>query len=84
MTATERRVEAEFRNWSETPLWYCVITVLYNNGKIEGEIMTDRKTKTPVVLRGLEKPLDGAYETDEAITYYTYHQGYAEARRFFE
>jgi hypothetical protein len=74
-------LEMEYREWRESPQWYCVKTVLHSDGRIESEIMVDEKTKLAIVIQDLDKPMDGVYETYEATTYYTYHQGYVEAAR---
>ena len=75
------QVESEYLEWRKAPQWYCVKTVLHNDGTIESEIAADEKTKLAIAIQSLEKPLDGVFETTEATTYYTYHQGYKEALR---
>lgn len=74
-------VEVEYLEWRKAPKWYCVKTTLHSDGTIESEIMKDEKTKLPIAIQDFEKPQDGVYETAEATTYYTYHQGYKEAER---
>ena len=37
-------VEVEYLEWRKAPKWYCVKTTFHNNGKIESEIVTDRKS----------------------------------------
>lgn len=74
-------VEMEYREWRECPLWYCLKTVLHNDGRIESEIMADEKTKVAIAIQSFDKPLDGVFETAEATTYYSYHAGYKEAAR---
>lgn len=74
-------VEMEYREWRETPLWYCVKTILHLDGTVESEIVTNEKTKLPMVIQSLEKPQDGAFETNTETTYYSYHAGYKEAER---
>jgi hypothetical protein len=74
-------IENEYREWRGTPNWYCIKTVLHEDGRVESEIVADEKSKLAIVIQSLDKPQDGVYETAEAITYYTYHQGYAEAAR---
>lgn len=84
MTVVEKQdiqLEQEYKDWKESPLWYCVKTVYHNNGKIESEIVRDEKTKLPIVIQSVDKPSDGTYETVNATTYYTYHRGYEEAER---
>ena len=73
--------EMEYRAWREAPLWYCVKTKLYDNGKMESEIVRDEKTKQLIAIQDTEKPLDGVYETASGTIYYTYHRGYAEAAK---
>ncbi len=71
--------EMEYKDWRECPQWYCIKTILNNNdGTIKRELVSDEKTKIPIVIQGTEKPLDGVYETTEATTYYTYHRSYEE------
>ena len=65
--------EMEYKGWRECPQWYCIKTILNNNdGTIKRELVSDEKTKIPIVIQGTEKPLDGVFE------YYTYHRGYEE------
>lgn len=74
--------EIEYRDWKENPLWYCVKTLFNaNTGKMESEIIKDEKTKQIIAIQGIEKPLDGVYETAAGTIYYTYHRGYKEAAR---
>lgn len=73
--------EIEYREWRECPLWYCVKTTYHNNEKIEAEIIADEKSKIPLVLHQLDKPMDGVFETASYIAYYTYHRGYEEAAK---
>jgi hypothetical protein len=73
-------VEMEYREWRESPLWYCVKTVLNNiTGIIKSEIITDEKTKLPITVQDFDKPLDGVYETSKETIYYAYYQGYKQA-----
>lgn len=74
-------VEMEYREWRETPLWYCVKTTLHNDGRVESEIVTNEKTKLPMVIQDTEKPQDGVFETATETVYYSYHAGYKEAER---
>ena len=74
-----KTAEMEYREWRECPQWYCVKTTLYTSGKVESEIVTDEKTKIPLVIQDIQKPSDGTWETMEATTYYTYHRDYKEA-----
>jgi hypothetical protein len=74
-------IEMEYREWRESPMWYCVKTVLHNDGRIESEIVADEQTKLAIAIQSLDKPMDGAYETTESVTYYTYCQGYREAEK---
>ena len=67
--------EMEYRAWREAPLWYCVKTKLYDNGKMESEIVKDEKTKLPIAIASVEKPQDGVFAEVGATTYYTYCQG---------
>lgn len=71
--------EVEYQEWRECPQWYCVKTTLHTNGKVESEIVTDEKTKIPLVIQDVQKPSDGTWETRDATIYYTYHRGYKEA-----
>ena len=73
--------EIEYREWSECPQWYCVKTTYHNNGKIEAEIVADEKSKIPLVLQQMDKPMDGVFETASSVAYYTYHRGYEEAAK---
>lgn len=74
--------EMEYREWRESPLWYCVKTVLHlDTGKVESEIVTDEKTKIPLVIQDFEKPQDGGFETATEIIQYSYHAGYKAAEQ---
>ncbi len=74
-------LEQKYRDWRESPLWYCVKTIYHNSGKIESEIVKDEKTRLPITIQSFDKPSDGAYETANATVYYTYYRGYEEAKR---
>ena len=56
-------------------------TKLYDNGKMESEIVKDEKTKLPIAIASVEKPQDGVFAEVGATTYYPYCQGYDEAER---
>ncbi len=61
------------------PRWYCVKTILHNDGRIEAEFVKDEKTGIVILMRSPDKPLDGVFETTESTTYYSYHDSYEEA-----
>lgn len=73
------QAETEYREWSECPLWYCVKTKFYNSGKVESEIVRDKKTKLPITIQSVDSPLDGSYDEKDGTIYYTYHRGYKAA-----
>lgn len=76
------KAEMEYREWKDNPLWYCVKTLFnLNTGKMESEIVKDEKTKQPIAIKDIDKPLDGVFETAAGTIYYTYHRGYAEAAK---
>lgn len=79
---TEEKVE--YRDKRVLPHWYCVKTTMNFDGEIESEIVTDEKTKLPLMIQAEEKPQDGVFETAIATTYYTYHDGYRAAARQLE
>lgn len=78
------QAEIEYREWSECRIWYCVKTRLANDGSIECEIAKDEKTNVPIIIQSQEKPLDGVFEDETGITYFTYQPGYAAAAQQVE
>lgn len=72
--------EMEYREWRESPLWYCLKTTMNNaTCEVKSEIVKDSKTGVCMVIQGFDKPLDGTFETVKETVYYTYHQGYRDA-----
>lgn len=51
----QTKVESEYLEWRKAPQWYCVKTVLHNDGIIESEIVADEKTKLAIAIQSLEK-----------------------------
>ncbi len=76
---TDVELYKEYQDWREGPIWYCVKTTYHNNGKVESDFVKDEKTKVALTVQGIEKPLDGTYQTANATIYYTYHRTYEEA-----
>lgn len=76
------RAELTHEEWREAPAWYCVKTDFdLQTGKTESEIVTDEKSKIPILIHQTEKPLDSSYETTSRIVYYTYHETYESAQK---
>jgi len=84
MTIQENCIQAEmeYREWRESPQWYCVKTIFHNNGALECEVVVDETSNIPVAIQSIEKPLDGVFEGVNKTTYYTYHQGYEAAAQY--
>lgn len=76
------KVEQEYRDWRQDPIWYCVKT-LYNNltAAMKSELVRDEQTKLPITIHDTQKPADGVFQSGNTTVYYTYHSTYEEAAR---